>query len=179
MVWFPNTFQGLFQTEFFSYALPWLLTFAIVYGILSHVGDEGMPKSNPARVIISLVFGFLVAPALSGYIGVLMKMTGSFIILIGGLLVFIVLLELLGVKVRGLHRPKEEGGEPEPAEVSIFEAHGKTFAIILGVLTILIFNASGGFDALGWKIPEILPSNAPLLFFFIVVVLMVWWMASE
>ncbi|MFB6089140.1 MAG: hypothetical protein ABEK36_05160, partial [Candidatus Aenigmatarchaeota archaeon] len=121
-----------------------------------------------SRVIISLVFAFLVAPVLSSYIGVLMEMTGRFIIVIGGLLVFIVFLELLKIRVG-------EGEKRKP----IFQAHVKTFAVILGIISILIFNASGGFDALGWNIPQFLPANPTLLFFFVVVVLMVWWMASE
>lgn len=174
--------EQLFGAEFFSYVLPWLFIFAIVYGVLSHIGKEGMPKSKPARGIIGMVLAFIITPALSGWIPAMMEMIGSFVIIIAALLVFIVLLEVLGIRKKySVVTGKDEKGKPktEIIEKSIFEAYGKWFAIAFIIIAILVFIGSGAPQALGWTIPPMVSYNYPLLFFFIVIVLIVWWMASE
>ena len=182
----PYTTTGieqLFGTEFFSFVLPWLLIFSIVYGVLSHVGEGGMPKSKPARGIIAIVLAFIITPALSNWISVLMEMTGSFMIIISGLLVFIILLEVLGVKkykeVPEVDEKGKETGRIKNVSVSIFEAYGKWFAIVFIIIAILVFIGSGAPQAMGWNIPPIIAYNYPLLFLLGVIALIVWWMASE
>ena len=89
----PSSIEGIFGVDFFTYVLPWLLTFAVVYGISSHIGERGMPQNKAARAIIALALAFIVAPAISPWVTVFMKMAGSMIIIITGLLVFIIFLE--------------------------------------------------------------------------------------
>ena len=171
--------EGIFGEEFFTYVLPWLLTFAIVYGITSHIGEKGIPQSKAARTVIALVLAFIVAPALSPWVSVFMGMIGSLVVIIAGLLVFIVFLEIMGIKSR---RPVyDEKGKPtgKVQEVSIFESHGTAFAIIFIIIGILVFVSSGGLNALGWKVPFDFAYNWPLIFFLIIVALAIWWMTSE
>lgn len=179
----PGGMEQLFGTQFFSFVLPWLLVFAIVYGVLSQIGEDGMPKSKPARGIIGIVLAFIIAPALSSWVGTLMEMIGSFVIIIGGILVFIVLLEVLGVKeYKEVPVINEEGkptGKTKKVERSIFEAYGKWFAVVFIIIAALVFIGSGGAEAIGINIPSMISYNYPLLFFLGVIVLIVWWMASE
>ncbi|MCD6367537.1 MAG: hypothetical protein J7L45_00455 [Candidatus Aenigmarchaeota archaeon] len=179
---YPTGVEQLFGTEFFSYVLPWLFIFAVVYGILSHVGEKGVPQSKPARGIIGIVLAFIITPSLSGWVPVLMDMTGSFIIVISAFLVLIILLETLGIKKKYIQVVgKDEKGNPKTkiVEKSIFEAYGKWFALLFIIIAILIFIGSGAPQALGWNIPSIISYNYPLIFFLIVISLIIWWMSSE
>ncbi len=161
--------------DFFTYVLPWLFTFAIVFGILSHVET---PKSRSARTIISLVLAFIVAPVLSPFVGVLMSMIGSLVVLIAGILVFIVFLEIVGIK--GVVSYKDDKGKTKYKRKSIFIAHGTAFAVLFIIIGVIVFIGSGGLEALGWTgLSANLIYNYPLLFFLIVVALAIWWMASE
>lgn len=179
----PTGMEQLFGTQFFSFVLPWLLVFSIVYGVLSHIGETGMPKSKPARGIIGIVLAFIIAPSLSSWVGTLMEMTGSFVIIIAGILVFVVLLEVLGVKeykeVPVIGEDGKPTGKTKKIETSIFEAYGKWFAIVFIIIAVLVFIGSGAPEAMGWQISPIISYNYPLLFFLGVIVLIIWWMASE
>src|SRR3990167_6474385 len=89
-----NDITSTLQNLGFGEILIWLLTFAVVYGILSHVGEKGMPKSNASRAIISIVLAFLVLLAVPGaLINVLSNLATSLVLVLVGLLVFIVILE--------------------------------------------------------------------------------------
>ena len=172
--------EGIFGEEFFTYVLPWLLTFAVVYGITSHIGEKGIPQSKAARTVIALVLAFIVAPALSPWVSVFMGMIGSLVVIIAGLLVFIVFLEVMGIK--GSTPIYDESGKritKAKAGGSIFETHGTFFAIIFIIIGILVFVSSGGLDALGWKVPVDFAYNWPLIFFLILIALAIWWMTSE
>ena len=174
----PTGMEGILGIDFFTYVLPWLLTFAIVYGITSHIGDGGIPQSKPARVIIALVLAFIVAPVMSPLVVVLMSMMGSLVIVVSGLLVLIVFLELLGIKTKVPVRDKD-GKIVGKNELSIFEAHGVAFAILFIIIGVLVFVSSGGLQALGWTVPISVTYNWPLIAFLIIVALAIWWMASE
>ncbi|RLJ03224.1 MAG: hypothetical protein DRP11_01360 [Candidatus Aenigmatarchaeota archaeon] len=170
--------ENIFGREFFSVVLPWLFTFAVVYGVLEHLN---LPQNKPARAITGIVIAFIVGPALAPYVGVLMGMASGFVILISGLLVLIILLEILGVRAKGKIIVENEKGEKreEEAMISIFEAHPKFFAIVLGILAILVFIGVGGPQAMGVSLPSSVALNWPLLFFLGVMVLIVYWMVSE
>lgn len=172
----PGEFSQILGGEFFSYVLPWLLTFAVVYGVLSQIE---LPKSNSVRAVIGIVLAFIIAPAISPYVGALMRLSGGFIMLLSGLLVVIVLLEVLGLKKKKPVVDEEEGQVVDHKEVSIFEEYPKFFAFILGILAILVFFGSGAADAMGLNLPAGLTQNYPLLFFLGFMVLVVWWMISE
>jgi len=84
----------------FADVILWMISFATVYGLLSQFGG-GMPKSKPARAIIGMVTAFfvLMTPLAPQLIAVLSKMSMNMVLLILGLLVFIVFIEMAGVKV--------------------------------------------------------------------------------
>ena len=180
----PITTTGMervFGTEFFVYVLPWLFIFAIVYGVLSHVGNKGVPESKPARAIIGMVLAFIVTPVLAPWVGNLMEMTGIFMVIIAVLLVFIVLLEILGIKTTKTITIKDKDGNKKEAlvPVSIFEKYGVAFAILFIIIAALVFMAAGGLGAIGITIPPIVAYNYPLIFFLIFIALLIWWMSSE
>ena len=174
----PTGMEGLLGVEFFTYVLPWLLTFAIVYGILSHVGDKGMPESKAARAVIGLVLAFIVAPVMSPWVSVFMGMMGSLMVVISGLLVLIVFLEVMGVS-KDVITGSDKDGKPITEKKSIFEVHGKWFAILFIIIGVMVFISSGGLEALGWTVPASLVYNWPLMFFLAIIALAIWWMASE
>lgn len=165
--------------------LLWLLTFAVVYGVLSQIGDKGMPKSQAARVIIALVAGFMVlfaAPA--SLLLVLTKMSSSLILIVVGLLVLLVFLEISGVKAtvikRVVHDPKTGQAVQEHERVSLFEKYGKEFAIVLIIITIAVFVASGGLDLLGFNnISFGSGQNVSTIIFFGIILVAILWMVGE
>lgn len=161
----------LLGIDFFSLVLPWLLVFAIVYGVLSQLNDkDGIPKSNAARAIIGIVLAFIIAPALSPYVKQLAGLSAGFVALISGFLLVVVFIEILGVKVEG-------GGED--GKTTFFGKYPKFFAFIIGVLAVIVFIGSGAHEAMGIEIPPYISQNYPLLFFLGFMVLVVWWMVSE
>lgn len=174
--------QTLVGSEFFIYLLPWLFVFAVVYGILSHTGNGGIPKSNSARAVIALVSAFAVLPAAPTIVGRLTQLSMGFVIVVSGLLVFIILIELLGVKsIKTVPQRDPQTGQVigVPTAVSIFEAHGKTFAVLVLILAGLMFAATGGFDVLGVRFISVDPTQFPLLFFLGVIALIIWWLTAE
>ncbi len=180
----PTGMEGILGIDFFTYVLPWLLTFAIVYGITSHIGDGGIPQSKPARVIIALVLAFIVAPVMSPFVVVLMGMMGSLVIVVAGLLVLIVFLEILGITGSKTipeidEKTGKRTGENKTVRTSVFEAHGVAFAILFIIIGVLVFVSSGGLQALGWTVPISITYNWPLIAFLIIIALAIWWMASE
>src|SRR3989344_7075079 len=77
--------------------LLWLLTFAIVYGVLK---QANMPKSEASRAIIAIVSGlFVLMASPASLITIISKMSTNLILIVLGLLVVIIFLEASKVKV--------------------------------------------------------------------------------
>jgi len=171
-----ETFEFLERLGFADILL-WLLTFAILFGILSQV--KTLPKS--ANTIIAMVIGFLVlmaAPA--ALISVIEAMSSGLLLVVLGLLVFIVFLEIAGVKLRR----KTGGKHPQTGadlyeEVKFFQKHGLLTTVALLIIASLIFIGAGGLELIGleaWPIPSVSPVGA---FFFIVIIIAILWMLAE
>ena len=151
----PNTLQQLG----FGEVLIWLLTFAIVYGVLSHAGDKGVPRSQAARAIIAFVLAFLVLFAVPGaLVNVLSSLSRGLVLVLVGLLVLIVILEFAVGKTKGKiidWTKDKETGRPVPVyehggeAVSILQHHGKWVAIALLIIAALLFVGAGGLALLG------------------------------
>ncbi|MFP4116929.1 MAG: hypothetical protein ACLFQ8_01345 [Candidatus Aenigmatarchaeota archaeon] len=154
--------------DFFSLVLPWLLTFAIVYGVLSQLGEDGMPENDGARAIIGIVLAFIIAPVLSPYIGQLAALSAGFVALLGGVLLLIVFVE-----IAGFDREKDEHGS------GFFGWNESLTGLVIAVLAILVFIGSGAHQALGIELPPYIAKNYPLLFFLGFMVMVVWWMVDE
>lgn len=171
-----NAFEGSFGVEFFSTVLPWLLTFAIVYAVLSNLSEEGIPENDAARATIGIVLAFIITPALSPVIPVFFKMTESLVIAVTAILVLVVLIEILGIRARTTVKT-EKGERKQP--ISIFHKHYKAFSILFVLIAALIFIGTGGLEAAGLRLPSGFAENAPLLFFLGFMALAVWWMVTE
>jgi hypothetical protein len=149
----------------FQLVLLWLLTLAVVYGILSHID---LPKSITTRGVISIVASFMVLVAAAGtatadFISTLMS---SSIVVAFGLIIAMIFLEITGTKAGGEH---------------VFAKHPRFFATAILILLILVFIGAGGLGIL--NLPAISFSlSDPLLailFFLIVMVASIWIMVKE
>jgi hypothetical protein len=145
--------------------LLWLLTLAVVYGILSHIE---LPKSMTTRGVISIAAAFMVLLAAAGTqaANFISTLTTSAIVVAFGLIIAMIFLEITGTKVGGEH---------------IFAKHPKFFATAILLLLILIFIGAGGLGIL--NLPSIgFSLSDPLLaiiFFLIVMVASIWIMVKE
>lgn len=163
--------------------LLWLLTFAVVYGVLSQIGEKGMPKSQASRAIIAIVAGFMVLfAAPQNLLGVLTQMSSSLILIVVGLLILIVFLEIAGVKASKPYQltdPKTGQTRTGTESVSVFEKYGREFGIVLVIITIAIFIASGGLDLLGFQNIAFSGQNVSSIIFFGIILIAIIWMISE
>ncbi len=168
-----HVMDSLSQTTFFTYAIPWLLTFAVVFGILEHYQ---MPRSNSARTIISLVIAFFVMPVAEPMMTIIAKMGMGMLMLFAGLLFILILFEVTGVRA-GTHGVAEKGKLKEIKTTRVTEAYYKHFGIALAILAVIVFIGSGGLQYLGYtSIPRI---NYTLVFFIGAILLIIWWMIKE
>lgn len=163
----------LVGSQFFTYALPWLLTFAIVYGFLQHYK---IPQSKSARGVISIVLAFFVMPIAAPVMAFIRQIGASMMVIVTGIIFFLVLLELTRTKLGAHGEGVMEGAEEERR--GVIEEHTKTFGVIVLVILVLIFWGAGGFKAvgLGNMIPMV---NWPTLFFLGIMALAVWFMAGR
>src|SRR3989344_49550 len=93
-----NDINYIAQADIFVYALPFLLTFAIVFGLLA---QADIPKGNKKiRGMIAAISAALVLPLAPKLSVFLSTLTSSFLIVIGGLLILVILFETLGIKQR-------------------------------------------------------------------------------
>lgn len=149
----------------FQLVLLWLLTLAVVYGILSHIS---LPKSVTTRGVIAIVASFMVLIAAAGtqaanFISTLMS---SSIVVAFGLIIAMIFLEITGAKMGGEH---------------IFAKHPKFFGGALIILVILIFIGAGGLGiinlpAIGFSLSDPLIA---ILFFLVIMVASIWILVKE
>lgn len=164
----------------------WMITFAVVYGVLSQVGEKGMPQHKGSRGIIAIVIAFLVlfsAPAqLSAMIA---KLSSSLLLIILGLLTLIVFVESAGLKIHTTKViPIDKQGRKAKvvfAEAGVFEVYGKYFGIALIFIAIMIFVAAGGLKWIGLGDMGGAFGNVSVLGagLFIMIVLAIIWMIAE
>jgi len=147
--------------DFFVYIFPWMLTLAIVYGILEHYK---IPNSQSARGVISIVAAFLVLPVGPIIAPFLTNMVKSMLVVGVGILVALIFVEMLGYKV----------GKGE----NIFEKYPVGFGVVLIIIAILVFVSSGGMQLLNIDI-NIDSNTLSATFFIIIMILGVWWMTAK
>lgn len=142
-----TTIGGVLQRLGFADILLWLLTFAIVYGIMT----QAMPKLRKETIaIIAIVVGFLVILAVPAtLIAFISKLSGYLVLLALGLLVLVVFLETAGIH-RVLPVISKEGKlvhEEKP-----FLSH-PIAVIAIVMIAILIFVGAGGLNLIGLRLP--------------------------
>lgn len=143
-----STISQLVQRLGFADILLWLLTFAVVYGVMR----QAMPKMRKEAVaIIGMVVGFLVIMAVpTSLISFISKMSSYLILLAMGILVLVIFIETLG-----LHKEEWEVKEGKPTNKKIkktFLSHPIAIVALL-IIVVLIFVGAGGLNLLGLKIP--------------------------
>jgi len=147
----------------FLLVLIWLLTLAIVYGVLSHIE---LPKSITARGVISIVASFLVLVAVAGSQAAtfLSNFTTYAIAIAFSLFILMMFLEITQTKISGEH---------------IFSKHPRFFAAALIIIAILIFASAGGLGLIGFPIIQITTPAVAIGVFLIVMVASVWILFKE
>lgn len=171
---------SMMQNSYFVLLLPWLLTFAIVFGILAHYE---IPKSKSARAIISIVIAFFTLPFAGPILSTIQGLGTGLILVIMGIIFLLILFELTGTRHRK-GEPKAVGpggellGEEERIQTKkITEKYAIPFAVVVIIIAFLVFIGAGGLDVLGITIPSL---NYSVLFFLGIMVLAIFWMlASE
>lgn len=161
---FEQVVGGLDAIGFFSFVIPFLLTVAVVYGILESVK---LPKSKPAQMTLAILSGFIVLPIGPLIYPFLSRLGLEMIVLAIGLITLVIVAESLGVKVGGGKH--------------IWEIYPKITGLILVTLGIIIFSGAGGFDL-------ILPSggsgfsmgpSATVVIFLGLIAACIWWITKK
>jgi hypothetical protein len=160
----------------FADILLWLLTFAIIYGILSQIK---VPKSREAQAIIAIVAGFLVllsAPA--GLIGFMSQMSSGLVLVGVGLLLLFIFLEVAGLSGEA-EKIDPKTGKPtgKTVQFSFLSEHPLIMSAALLIIVALIFVSAGGLDLLGLQMPFNLNINGVIVL--IGLILAVVWMTQE
>ena len=165
----------------FPEVLLWLLSFAVVFGVLSQAGKEGIPKDKSIRGIIAIVIAFMVLFATpASLIATLSTLSTNLLLVILALLTFIVFLEAAGVKVTQHHPDlKKQGVKAKIGEKSIFDHYSTYFAIIFIVIVILLFVGAGGLNLLGFQNIALPQTSMMTLLFFAVIVMAVGWLIAN
>ncbi|UCG95724.1 MAG: hypothetical protein JSV92_01600 [archaeon] len=161
------------QSSFFIYVIPWLLTFAIVYGILGHYN---VPKNNSARTIIALVIAFFIMPIAGPVVGILGQLGMGMLILFAGVLFIMILFEITGT--RHYVGIAEKGKKVDEKRHKITEVHYRSFGVAIAILVAMVFVGAGGLQYLGYNV-SLGAINYPLVFFIGILVLIIWWMVKE
>jgi hypothetical protein len=147
----------------FQLVLLWLLTLAIVYGVLSHMN---LPKSVSTRGVISIVAAFMVLIAVAGTqaASFISSLTTASIVVAFGIMITMIFLEIAGAKVGGDH---------------IFAKNPRFFGGAIIVLFILIFIGLGGLGLLHLPTINISDPLLAIIFFLIVMVASIWILVKE
>ncbi|MFQ6021042.1 MAG: hypothetical protein ACE5J4_03470 [Candidatus Aenigmatarchaeota archaeon] len=147
----------------FALILLWLLTLAIVYGILSHVE---IPKSISARGVISIVASFMVllAASVGSAATFVTNLVMASILVAFGLIIVMIFLEITGTKAEGEH---------------IFAKHPRFFGAALIILMILIFIGAGGLGLLNIPAIRISEPIIAMIFFLAVMAVAIWVLMKE
>lgn len=133
----------------------WMLSFAIMYGVLSQVnGGKGIPQHRGSRAIISFVVALMVLFSAPRQLSeMISQISSSLLLVILGLLTLIVFIEAAGIKAHKKHEEisKLKGKtfyDPKEEE-SIFEAYRRYFAVALIFIALMIFMGVGGLNLIG------------------------------
>jgi hypothetical protein len=152
--------------------LLWVLTFAIVFGVLMKL----KMFSRAPSALISIVVGFLVLLAIpAAVISVIASMSSGMLIVAVGFLALLAIIEfanLRDVKIVG----QDKEGKPITHVQHPLHAHSTIMTIVVIGLAALIFWMSGGAALIGLSA---LPSIGMGTWLLAIVGLAVLWMLSE
>jgi hypothetical protein len=154
--------------------LLWVLSFAVVFGILTKLQIFGRGRAAPA--LISIVMGFLVLLAVPlALISVIASMSTGFLVVAIGLFVLMAAIELAGIQ-HPVIKPDKDGKPTIAGYAHPFSAHTTIMLIVLLALGGVIFWMSGGAALIGIGM---LPTISVGSWLLIIVGGAVLWMLSE
>jgi len=141
--------QSLSRMGFYEFLLPWLFTFAIVYGLLHKAGlfgDINKKISGILAIVIAFFITPFAGPALTGFFSTLSVVTST---VLAGILVVILFGVLIGIEGDGKFLGKKK--------------NSTAVVVILGVIAFVV--AAGG-KVLGFN----LSSNIGTIFVVLLVI---------
>ena len=144
----------------FDLILVWMLSIAIIYGILTKIK---MPESYSARGVISIAAGFLImlASAGSGIPVIIQNIVVSLIVIGFVLLLVIIFLELMGIK-----------------STEIMQKYSPLVLISIAVIAFLVFLSSGATNLFNVRI-AFSQGTLALIIFLILMSFVIWVLAQE
>jgi len=171
----------------FAFYLPFLITFALLYGLLSRAkifGEPGrMPNALNAIIAFSValfVIGFTPAGvSVSKFFGTFFNQTTIVLVtFVVGIIVLTLLGETLGPPIYSTTKE----GHKVPSGSRGFDI-GKYGAIILGLVVLGVFINSGGLQALGLGgssavIPGVSMQDIVILAFILITVFLIYWVSK-
>lgn len=154
-----NPFASL-GIDFYGFFLPWIFTFAIVFGLLSKLDLFGKTQAQKINMALSFVVAFFVSavggPQLALFFTTLFGGASMFL---AGIVVILLFATMIGVKFSG------EGAEHR-------QLIALAVVIVIGVL--LFLASSGNFIA----VTVIGPDMAAMIFWLIIIVAAIWFVTS-
>ena len=161
---FPPMILGMEQLGIYLYLFPFLLTLALVYGVLSYSLEDQLAKS--ARAVIALVAGFfmLMFSFLNpGIVSFFVNLFGFGLIIGSGVLILVFLLGLFGLK---------------PADITDEKKAKWIYVAAVALISVVIVTASVG--TMFWGAMTFFQSTSMWVFvFFIILVIGALWFLSE
>ena len=144
--------EQLSALGFFEFLLPWLFTFAVVYGLLAKADLFG-GKNDRISALIGIVAAFFITPYAGPWLAsYFASIFGGASVILAGILVIVLFAAMLGIRGEGLGAKK----------------FGLPIVVIIGV--VLFFFAVGG------ELGEMtIGSNTIMTILFIVVLLLAVW----
>lgn len=157
--------------------LLFLLSFAVVYGLLK---QYKIPKSNAAQAMIGIAIAFLtIMAAPIALVNVLTEMSANLVLVAVGLLILIIFIEVAGIKSTTPVYDKDGKKVLTEVPIPIFQKYGYAFAIVLGIIAILIFINAGGLGLIGLQNINLSGASTTTVIFFIIILLAIFWLISE
>jgi drug/metabolite transporter (DMT)-like permease len=164
---FSTIVQNMMRLGFFQFLFPFLLSLAIIYGLMRWALPKQLPKS--ATGVIALIISFFIMLYSSWNYAVVQffaNISGAFLIVGSGILFVVILLALTGIKVG------EEG---------IFKGRWAKWIMVLVIVfigAVIFFGAGGG------MLVQVPPGVATtdfwtIIFFIIILAIVVFWLGAE
>ncbi|MBI4173934.1 MAG: hypothetical protein HY519_04405 [Candidatus Aenigmarchaeota archaeon] len=151
---------------FFQFLLPFLLSLAIIYGVLRYAFKDKIEKS--ALGLIAIVLSFFVmlfAAGNSNIVSFLTNLSGGGVIIASGILMFVVFLGLIGTKPDELLK-----GE---------NIKGFGWALIAAVILIALGLFSGSMGSVISFVPGISSDLLTVLLFIGLLAIAMWYLGKE
>ena len=161
---FETLLANMQSMGFFQYLFPFLLALAIVYGLLHFAMGERLQKS--AKGLISLIIAFFVMLYSSWNVAIVnffANISGTFLIVASGILLFLVLLAMVGFK--------------SPDVWGTNKAKWIVVLLVVFIAAVIFFGAGGAYflDLRGVVNSQFLT----IIFFIVILALVIFWLGNE